>query len=104
MTDPLIDDEQRPLGDLGGGAQRTSDPADVIVDIGTLSTAYMGGVAWRDLAASALLPVDAEPDHARHCLDALFAVRPDRLLRHRSSEFITGPEKTPSVTLSVRAR
>ena len=55
--------------------KRTSDPADLIVDISTLSTTFMGSVAWRDISASGLLAVDATP-LTLELLDALFAVRP----------------------------
>jgi len=55
------------------GAERSGEPADVIVDIATLSAAYLGAVSWHDLAASgALEPADGLVDR----LDALFAVRP----------------------------
>ena len=57
----------------GGGAERIDDPADVSVDIATLSAAYLGAVSWHDLAAvSAANASDDDLDR----LDALFAVRP----------------------------
>ena len=62
------------------GAQRTTDPADVIVDIATLSTAYMGGVAWRDLAASSAAADRGRRGRARHARRPL-RHPPDRLLR-----------------------
>jgi predicted acetyltransferase len=75
VSDPLIEDNNDRWEISGGGAQRTSAPADLIVDISTLSTAYMGSVAWRDIAASGLLAVDASPA-TLELLDTLFAVRP----------------------------
>ena len=75
VTDPLFEANNDRWTISSTGAERTTDPADVIVDIATLSTAYMGGVAWRDLAASSLLPVEAD-DAVLETLDALFAIRP----------------------------
>jgi len=75
VSDPLLEENNDRWEISASGAQRTSDPADLVVDIATLSTAYMGGVAWRDIAASGLLPspVDAL---VLERLDALFAIRP----------------------------
>ncbi len=75
VSDPLIGTNNDRWAISGSGAWRTTDPADVIVDIATLSTAYMGSVAWRDIAASGLLAVDCSPATLDR-LDALFAVRP----------------------------
>ena len=75
VTDPLFEENNDRWAISGAGATRTTDPADVIVDIATLSTVYMGGVAWRDIAASGLLPVDVDPS-VLDLLDALFAHRP----------------------------
>jgi predicted acetyltransferase len=75
VTDPLIQSNNDRWAVSGAGAQRTSDPADIIVDIANLSTAYMGGVAWRDIAASGLLPLDVDPS-VLAILDSLFAHRP----------------------------
>lgn len=75
VTDPLFDDNNDRWALSGAGARRTADPADVIVDIASLSTAYMGGVAWSDMAASGLLPVEVDPS-VLATLDALFAIRP----------------------------
>ena len=75
VSDPLIESNNDRWAISGNGAQRTTAPADVIVDIATLSTAFMGSVAWRDIAASGLLAVDVSPS-TLELLDALFAVRP----------------------------
>ena len=75
VTDPLIEANNDRWAISSAGAQRTTEPADVIVDIATLSTVYMGGVAWRDLAASALLPTEVD-EAVLDSLDALFAIRP----------------------------
>ena len=56
-----------------GGAIRSAEPADVAVDIATLSAAYLGAVSWNDLAS--LGAFDASDDVVER-LDALFAVRP----------------------------
>jgi predicted acetyltransferase len=48
-------------------------PPDVHVDIGTLSAAYLGAVAWHDLAAIGSV---AATDDVLERLDSLFAVRP----------------------------
>jgi predicted acetyltransferase len=55
------------------GAARRDQPADVEVDIGTLSAAYLGAVPWHDLASIGAVDASAET-LAR--LDTLFAVRP----------------------------
>lgn len=55
------------------GAIRSDGPADVAVDIATLSAAYLGAVSWNDLAS--LGAFDASGDVVER-LDALFAVRP----------------------------
>jgi predicted acetyltransferase len=75
VTDPLLAANNERWAISSSGARRTTEPADVVVDIGTLSTAYMGGVAWRDLAASALLPTEVD-DVVLDRLDTLFAIRP----------------------------
>lgn len=56
-----------------GGAGRSDDAAEVVVDIAALSAAYLGAVPWHDLAASGALDAD---DELLDRLDALFAVRP----------------------------
>jgi predicted acetyltransferase len=55
------------------GAFRVDAPADVRVDIGTLSAAYLGAVSWRDLASIGSV---AATDEVLALLDTLFAVRP----------------------------
>lgn len=55
------------------GATRVEVPADVHVDIATLSAAYLGAVAWRDLATIGAVTA---PDDVLERLDTLFAVRP----------------------------
>ncbi len=57
----------------GRGSVRTDGGADLSVDIGTLSAAYLGAVSWRDLATIGALT--ATYDVLSH-LDALFAARP----------------------------
>ena len=54
-------------------AARSDRPADVRVDIGTLSAAYLGAVSWHDLASIGAVSASNET-LAR--LDTLFAVRP----------------------------
>ena len=56
-----------------GGAIRSAEPADVAVDIATLSAAYLGAVSWNDLAS---LGAFGASDDVVERLDALFAVRP----------------------------
>jgi predicted acetyltransferase len=55
------------------GAARTDRPADVNVDIATLSAAYLGAVPWHDLASIGAASAGAE---VLHRLDTLFAVHP----------------------------
>jgi predicted acetyltransferase len=57
----------------GRGSARSNDTADVSVDIGTLSAAYLGAVPWRDLLAIGAVTA---PDEVVERLDTLFAVRP----------------------------
>jgi predicted acetyltransferase len=57
----------------GQGSARSNGTADVSIDIGTLSAAYLGAVTWRDLAT--IGAVTADDDVVEH-LDTLFAVRP----------------------------
>jgi predicted acetyltransferase len=75
VSDPLIEANNDRWAISAGGARQSADPADLVVDIATLSTAYLGGVAWRDIAASGLLTV-AVDQRVLDLLDALFAVRP----------------------------
>lgn len=55
------------------GARRTDDAADLEVDIAALSAAYLGAVAWCDLASIGAVRA---PSDIVERLDALFAVRP----------------------------
>ncbi len=55
------------------GAAASNGPADVTVDIATLSAAYLGAVSWDDLATVGA--VDASPTTIAR-LDGLFATRP----------------------------
>jgi len=55
------------------GATRSNRPADVRVDIGTLSAAYLGAVSWHDLASIGAVDASAQ---TLALLDTLFAVRP----------------------------
>jgi predicted acetyltransferase len=55
------------------GAEHGDQAADIEVDIGTLSAAYLGAVSWHDLAASGAVTAH---DELLRRLDALFAVRP----------------------------
>jgi predicted acetyltransferase len=55
------------------GAERNDGPADIEVDIATLSAAYLGGVSWQDLAVTHALTSTQDTLEA---LDALFASRP----------------------------
>ena len=57
------------------GAERTEDESDVEVDIAALSAAYLGGVSWFDLAASAQIAPSTPPATLAR-LDTLFAVQP----------------------------
>jgi predicted acetyltransferase len=56
-----------------GSTRSDGTAADVCVDIGTLSTAYLGAVSWCDLATIGAVTA---PDDAIDHLDTLFAVRP----------------------------
>ena len=55
------------------GSTRSDQPADVRVDIGTLSAAYLGAVSWHDLASIGAV---SAPVETLRRLDTLFAVRP----------------------------
>jgi predicted acetyltransferase len=55
------------------GAARVDTEADVTVDIGTLSAAYLGAVTWHDLASIGAVSAG---DDALERLDTLFAARP----------------------------
>jgi predicted acetyltransferase len=55
------------------GARRTDASPDVEVGIAVMSAAYLGAVAWQELAAGGLVAAEARTISR---LDALFAVRP----------------------------
>ena len=57
----------------GAGSRQSDRNADVSVDIGTLSAAYLGAVSWRDLATIGTVTA---ADDVIEALDSLFAVRP----------------------------
>jgi predicted acetyltransferase len=73
IDDPMFSSNRGTWEVSSGGAIRSQGPADVAVDIETLSAAYLGAVSWHDLAS--IRTVDASDDVLRR-LDALFAVRP----------------------------
>jgi predicted acetyltransferase len=76
VTDPLFVENNATWLISSDGASRTSAEADVTVDISTLSTVYLGGVSWVDLASSGLLGANRPADATLAALDALFVVRP----------------------------
>ena len=101
------------------GAERSDEPADVEVDIGTLSAAYLGAVSWHDLAVDRCRH-DA-PDRAgrtstrcsrcarpRSAAPATDPTRPamsddaSGRFAHRRSIGDQGPEKMPSLMSSWR--
>jgi predicted acetyltransferase len=73
VDDPMFETNGGTWRITSEGAEPTDDPADIDVDITTLSATYLGAVSWHDLAASGTTSTnDATIDR----LDALFAVRP----------------------------
>lgn len=73
VDDPMFDSNRRTWRIDGSGAERVDAPADVSVDIGTLSAAFLGAVSWHDLAAIGSVTA---PTSVLDRLDALFAVHP----------------------------
>ncbi len=77
VDDPMFADNCGTWEVSGSGATRLAGsadvPADVEVDIATLSAAYLGAVSWRDLATTGAFTTS---DDVVQRLDALFAVRP----------------------------
>ncbi len=73
VTDPMFTANCATWRITGDGAQRVDEPADISIDIATLSAAYLGAVSWHDLAA---IGAASASDDLLDCLDALFAVRP----------------------------
>ena len=73
VEDPMFPANNARWRISAAGAKRSDQRADVSVDIGTLSAAYLGAVSWIDLAS--IGAVDA-PIEMLARLDTLFAVRP----------------------------
>ncbi len=73
VHDPMFPSNCATWRITSAGAERCSDTADIVIDIATLSAAYLGAVSWHDLAATGA--TDAS-DGLLDRLDALFAVRP----------------------------
>ncbi len=73
VHDPMFADNCATWEISSAGFARSAGPADITVDIATLSAAYLGAVSWIDLTS--IGAVDASHDVLRR-LDALFAVRP----------------------------
>jgi predicted acetyltransferase len=73
VDDPMFASNRGVWSVSASGSVRVDTPADVRVDIGTLSAAYLGAVSWRDLATIGAVTTD---DRLLDRLDALFAVLP----------------------------
>jgi predicted acetyltransferase len=73
VTDPMFADNCGTWTISSGGANRTDQPADVTVDVVTLSAAYLGAVSWSDLVT--IGPLSATPGTVA-LLHALFTVHP----------------------------
>lgn len=73
IDDPMFASNSGTWEVSGGGAIRSQGPADIVVDIATISAAYLGAVSWHDLAT---LGGFTPSDDVLRRLDALFAVRP----------------------------
>jgi predicted acetyltransferase len=76
VVDPLFADNVDRWSINGDGAKPTTAPADLTVDIATLSATYLGGVTWSELAASGVIDITATSADTLAVLDAMFAVRP----------------------------
>lgn len=74
VDDPMFGDNCATWTIDASGARSSSAPADLTVDIATLSAAYLGAISWRDLATVTATP--AVDDDVLDRLDTLFAVRP----------------------------
>ncbi len=72
IDDPMFTDNCGLWEISAAGARRVDAPADLRVDIGTISAAYLGAVSWNDHAT--IGSVTASDDVLQR-LDALFAVR-----------------------------
>ena len=73
VHDPMVPSNCAIWRVAGTGAERTDEPADIDVDIATLSAAYLGAVSWDDLAATGTLNAD---ERVLDRLDSLFSCRP----------------------------
>ncbi|MGE5210459.1 MAG: GNAT family N-acetyltransferase [Acidobacteriota bacterium] len=73
VRDPMFTDNCGVWRIAAVGAERVDTVPDVVVDITTISAAYLGAVSWRDLAAIGAVSADGD-DLER--LDVLFATRP----------------------------
>ncbi len=73
VHDPMFASNTGTWAISADGAQRNDGPADVEVDVGALSAAYLGGVSWHDLAVSNAVTAT---DDELSVLDALFTSRP----------------------------
>ena len=73
VDDPMFPANRGVWAISASGAARVDAPGDVHVDIGTLSAAYLGAVAWRDLATIGSV---VATDDVLARLDTLFSVRP----------------------------
>lgn len=74
VTDPLLPGNDGTWRISTTGAMRTHDPADLVTDVAGLSTVYLGGPTWSEVAAVGGVEV-RRPD-ALDVADALFASRP----------------------------
>lgn len=74
IQDPMFEENCGRWTISGTGAQRTDAKADLCVDITSISAAYLGGVAWQELAACGALP--SSPPEVLADLDALFRIYP----------------------------
>ena len=73
IDDPMFSSNNGTWEVSSGGAIRSQGPADIAVDIATMSAAYLGAVSWHDLATIGNF---TPSDDVLRRLDALFAVRP----------------------------
>lgn len=78
VTDPLIEANNRTWRIDAGGVSVTDEPPQCIVDIATLSAAYLGGTSWWSLDGSGRLDWVDGTDRAETVAvaDRLFASRP----------------------------
>jgi predicted acetyltransferase len=73
IDDPMFSSNNGTWEVSSGGAIRSRGPADIAVDIATMSAAYLGAVSWHDLATIGEL---TPSDDVLRRLDTLFGVRP----------------------------